>query len=44
VALIRRTRRLFVFIARVFADGGYTGDKLAAALRDQPVTPEIVNQ
>ena len=40
--LIRRTRRLFAFIAHIFADGGYAGDKLAADLADQPVVLEIV--
>jgi len=27
--LLRRTRRLFPFIKRIFADGGYTGKKMA---------------
>ena len=43
-SLIRRTRRLFAFIAHVFADGGYAGDKLAADLADQPVMLEIVKR
>jgi transposase len=43
-ALIRRTRRLFAFIIHIFADGGYAGDKLAAALADQPLTLEIVKR
>ena len=42
--LIRRTRRLFPFIARIFADGGYAGPKLAADLAAQPVTLEIVKR
>jgi transposase len=42
--LIRRTRRLFAFIAYIFADGGYAGDKLAADLADQPVVLEIVKR
>ncbi len=43
-ALIRRSRRLFAFIAHVFADGGYAGDRLATHLADQPVTLEIVKR
>jgi transposase len=27
--LLRRARRLFPFIQRIFADGGYAGDKMA---------------
>jgi transposase len=27
--LLRRTRRLFPFIQRIFADGGYAGEKMA---------------
>ncbi len=42
--LIRRTRRLFPFIARVFADGGYSSRKLEADLANQPVTLEIVKR
>ena len=42
--LIRRTRRLFPWIAIIFADGGYAGAKLKAALADQPVTLEIVKR
>ena len=42
--LIRRTRRLFPFIARIFADGGYAGPKLDADLAAQPVTLEIVKR
>lgn len=42
--LIRRTRRLFPWIAKVFADGGYAGPKLRHALRDQPVAIEIVKR
>lgn len=42
--LIRRTRRLFAFIAHIFADGGYAGDKLAGELADQPVRLEIVKR
>ncbi len=30
--LLRRTRRLFPFIERIFADGGYQGSKMAAAV------------
>ena len=42
--LICRTRRLFPWIAIIFADGGYAGAKLKAALADQPVTLEIVKR
>lgn len=42
--LIRGARRLFPFIACVFADGGYAGDKLADAIADQPVRLEIVKR
>ena len=42
--LIRKTRRLFPWIAKIFADGGYAGPKLAAALADQPVDLEIVKR
>lgn len=42
--LIRRTRRLFAFIAHIFADGGYAGDRLAGEIADQPVTLEIVKR
>jgi putative transposase len=42
--LIARTRRLFPFIARIFADGGYAGSKLEADLAAQPVTIEIVKR
>ena len=42
--LIARTRRLFPFIARIFADGGYAGPKLEADLAVQPVTLEIVKR
>ena len=42
--LIRKTRQLFPFIAKIFADGGYAGPKLAAALADQPVELEIVKR
>ena len=42
--LIRRTRMTFPFITRIFADGGYAGPKLAAALADQPVELEIVKR
>jgi len=31
LVLSRRTRRLFPFIERIFADGGYQGPKAAAA-------------
>jgi hypothetical protein len=27
--LLRRARRLFPFITRIFADGGYSGEKMA---------------
>jgi putative transposase len=43
-SLIRRTRRLFPWIAKVFADGGYAGPKLRNALRGQPVDLEIVKR
>lgn len=42
--LIRRTRRLFPWIATVFADGGYAGPKLRDALKGQPVAIEIVKR
>lgn len=43
-ALIRNTRRLFPFIRHVFADGGYSGDRLATDLAAQRVTLEIVKR
>ena len=33
--LLRRARRLFPFIKRIFADGGYAGDKMALSLSEQ---------
>ena len=42
--LIRKTRCLFPWIAKLFADGGYAGAKLKAALADQPVELEIVKR
>lgn len=42
--LIRRTRRLFPWIAIIYADGGYAGAKLKAALADQPIALEIVKR
>ena len=42
--LIRRTRRLFPFIAKIFADGGYVSRKLDVDLATQPVTLEIVKR
>lgn len=42
--LIRTTRRLFPWIANVFADGGYAGPKLKAAMASQPVELEIVKR
>ena len=42
--LIKKTRRLFPFIKHVFADGGYSGDRLAADLAPQRVTLEIVKR
>jgi putative transposase len=42
--LIRRTRRLFPWIAKIFADGGYAGPKLRDALKGQPVEIEIVKR
>ena len=44
VDLIRKTRRLFPFIAKVFADGGYVSRKLDVDLATQPVTLEIVKR
>jgi transposase len=44
VELIRSTRRSFPGIVKIFADGGYAGPKLRAALSDQPVTLEIVKR
>ena len=32
VELLRRSRRLFPFVERIFADGGYRGPKMAAAV------------
>ena len=43
-ALIKKTRRLFPFVKHVFADGGYSGDKLATDLAAQKVTLEIVKR
>jgi putative transposase len=42
--LIKKTRRLFPFVKQVFADGGYSGDKLATGLAAQRVTLEIVKR
>lgn len=42
--LIRAARRVFPFIAHVFADGAYAGERLAADLTGQPVTLEIVKR
>jgi transposase len=42
--LIKKTRRLFPFVRHVFADGGYSGDRLAADLAAQRVTLEIVKR
>jgi transposase len=42
--LIRRTRRLFPWITKIFADGGYAGPKLEAALASEPVDLEIVKR
>ena len=42
--LIRKTRRLFPWVAKIFADGGYAGEKLKAALAGQPVELEIVKR
>ena len=42
--LIKKTRRLFPFVRHIFADGGYSGDKLATDLAAQPVTLEIVKR
>ena len=42
--LIRKTRHLFPWIAKIFADGGYAGAKLKAALAGQPVELEIVKR
>ena len=42
--LIRKTRYLFPWIAKLFADGGYAGAKLKAALAGQPVELEIVKR
>ena len=42
--LIRKTRRLFPWIAKIFADGGYAGGKLKAALEGQPVKLEVVKR
>jgi putative transposase len=42
--LIRKTRCLFPWIENLFADGGYAGAKLKAALAGQPVELEIVKR
>jgi transposase len=42
--LIRKTRCLFPWIVKLFADGGYAGAKLNAALAGQPVELEIVRR
>jgi len=42
--LTRRTRRLFPWIAKIFADGGYAGPKLRDALKGQPVEVETVKR
>ena len=42
--LIRTTRCLFPWITKLFADGGYAGAKLKAALARQPVELEIVKR
>ena len=43
-SLIRKKRHLFPWIAKIFADGGYAGAKLKAALAGQPVELEIVKR
>lgn len=42
--LIRKTRCLFPWITKIFADGGYAGANLKAALAGQPVELEIVKR
>src|ERR1700719_1351119 len=42
--LIRKTRRLFPWIVKVFADGGYAAPKLRKALEGQAVEIEIVKR
>jgi transposase len=42
--LIAKTRRLFPFITKVFADGGYAGPRLEADLATSPVVLEIVKR
>jgi transposase len=45
VPLLRRTRRLFPFVERIFADAGYQGEKTAeAAAKTGAWTPEIVKR
>ncbi len=45
LVLDRRTRRLFPFIERIFADAGYQGPKTAAAIaRTGTWRPEIVKR
>jgi transposase len=44
VALIKKTRRLFPFVKHIFADGGYSGARLATDLAAQQVTLEIVKR
>jgi transposase len=42
--LIKKTRRLFPFVKHVFADGGYSGDKLATDLTAQQIELDIVKR
>jgi transposase len=43
-SLIARTRRLFPFIAKIFAEGGYAGPKPEAEFAAQPIVLEIVKR
>jgi len=42
--LLRRARRLFQFITRIFADGGYAGEKMAPVWRTGAWKLEIVKR
>ncbi len=38
--LLRRARRLFPFIERIFADGGYVGERMALAVKKSKIVFE----
>ena len=39
--LLRRTRRLFPFIKRIFADGGYAGEKTALSRGNEELAAKV---